>query len=159
MTIDLDEFYVPGERVLFDLRPHLFQELILREKDFRDFVKNNDWSVYKDKLVGVVCTADAFVPTWAYMLISIALEPHARTVVFGDLQALEEYVFVEQIAGLDAEKFRDARVTVKGCSDLKIPVNAYVLLSRKLRPVAKSIMYGEPCSTVPLYKSRPTQSR
>src|SRR4051812_13880516 len=106
LSIDLEEFYVPGERVLFDIRPHLFQELILKEKDFRDFIKNNDWSIYTGKLVALTCTADAIVPTWAYMLLTLALEPFARTVVFGEIEALEEFLFVESLSKLDPGKYK-----------------------------------------------------
>jgi hypothetical protein len=154
VTIDLEEFIVPGERVLFDIRPHLFQELILREKDFREFIKNNDWSVYQDKLVALICTSDAIVPTWAYMLLDIALEPFAKKVVFGNLDDLENILFTEALSKLDVSKFKDARIVIKGCGDKKIPVNAYVQMTALLKPHVKSIMYGEPCSTVPLYKSK-----
>jgi hypothetical protein len=153
-SIDLEEFIMPGERVLFDLKPHLFQQLILKEKDFRDFIKSNDWSVYTGKHVALVCTADAIVPTWAYMLLTLALEPFAATVVFGDLDYLENFLFTQKLSTLDKEKFRNARVVIKGCGDKKIPVNAFVSITSMLKPFAKSIMYGEPCSTVPLYKAK-----
>jgi hypothetical protein len=153
-SIDLEEFITPGERVLFDLRPHLFQELILKEKDFRDFIKNNDWSAYSGKHVGLVCTADAIVPTWAFMLLTLALDPYATTVVFGDLNYLENFLFTQKLSALDKEKFRNARIVIKGCGDKKIPVDAFVTITRLLKPFAKSIMYGEPCSTVPLYKAK-----
>lgn len=153
ISIDLEEFYVPGERVLFDIKPHLFQELILKEKDFRDFVKSNDWSVYQNKLVGIVCTADAIVPTWAYMLITLALEPFAAKIYFGNLNDLENLLFTEKLSKIDPLVYKDARVVIKGCGEKPIPTNAYVQLTRLLKPYAKSIMYGEPCSTVPLYKA------
>lgn len=154
VSIDLEEFHVAGERVLFDIKPHLFQELILREKDFRDFVKTNDWSVYKGKLVGIVCTADAIVPTWAYMLITLALEPFASKVFFGNLKDIENFLFAEKISTINPAIYKDARVVIKGCGEKPIPTNAYVQLSQLLKPFAKSIMYGEPCSTVPLYKAK-----
>jgi hypothetical protein len=153
VSIDLEEFYVPGERVLFDIKPHLFHELILKEKDFRDFVKTHDWSAYKDKIVGIICTADAVIPTWAYMLLTLALEPFARRVFFADLETIETILFNEKISDLDPEKFRDARIVIKGCGDKPVPTNAFVQLTTILKPVARSIMYGEPCSTVPLYKA------
>jgi hypothetical protein len=152
VTIDLESFYPRGERVLFDIKPLLFQELILKEKDLRDFIKNEDWSKYKDKYVALTCTNDAIVPTWAYMLLATQLEPFAKKVVFGDLQTLDGILFHELLSGLDLEQYRDARVVIKGCSNLPVPSSAYVELTRLLRPLAKSIMYGEPCSTVPLYK-------
>lgn len=154
VTIDLEEYFPEGERILLDVKPLLFQELILKEKDFREFVKNNDWSVYKDKLVAITCTNDAIVPTWAYMLLSLALEPHAKTIVFGNLEQLETVLFEEALSKIDYSQYKEARVVIKGCSNKPVPVNAYVRLTAALKPFAKSIMYGEPCSTVPLYKSK-----
>ncbi len=154
VTIDLEEFYVTGERVLFDIKPHLFMEQILKEKDFREFIKANDWSIYKDKMVGLVCTADAIVPTWAYMLLTLALEPYAKKIIFGDLNEIENILFSEKLNALDVSQFKDARVVIKGCGEKEIPKNAYVQLTVLLKPLAKSIMYGEPCSTVPLYKAK-----
>jgi hypothetical protein len=153
VSIDLEEFYVSGERILFDIKPHLFQELILKEKDFREFIKTNDWSFYKDKIVGLVCTADAIVPTWAYMLLTLALEPFAKRIIFGNLNEIETILFAEKLNALDVSQFRDARIVIKGCGEKALPINAYVQLTTLLKPLAKSIMYGEPCSTVPLYKA------
>jgi hypothetical protein len=154
ITVDLEEYSVPGERVLFDIKPLLFQELILKEKDFREFIKTNDWSIYKDKLVALTCTADAIVPTWAYMLLTLALEPFAKKIVFGNLNDLEIILFSEELNKLDISKYKDARIVVKGCGEKALPVNAYVQITEKLKPFVKSIMYGEPCSTVPLYKAK-----
>jgi hypothetical protein len=154
ITVDLEEYYQPGERVLLDIKDKLFQGMILREKDFRDFIKNEDWEKYRDKYVAVTCSADAIVPTWAYMLLSVQLEPVAKKIVFGDLETLETILYHEKLKELDLEKFRDARIVIKGCGNLPVPKSAYVELTRLLRPVAKSIMYGEPCSTVPLYKRK-----
>ena len=154
VTIDLEEFYVSGERVLFDIKPYLFMEQILKEKDFREFIKTNDWTIYKEKIVGLICTADAIVPTWAYMLITLALEPYAKKVVFGNLNEIENILFSEKLNALDVSQFKDARVVIKGCGEKDIPKNAYVQLTTLLKPLAKSIMYGEPCSTVPLYKAK-----
>jgi len=153
ITIDLEEFYPKGERVLFDIKPLLFHELILKEKDFREFIKQHDWSQYKDKLVAITCTADAIIPTWAFMLVSIALEPFAKKIVFGNLETLEAIIFNEALLAIVYEDYKDKRVVIKGCSNLPVSTNAYVELVRGLRPFAKSIMYGEPCSTVPLYKA------
>lgn len=152
VTINLEDFYIKGERVLFDIKPLLFQELILKEKDFREFIKNNDWSQYQNKMVALTCTADAIVPTWAYMLLTLALQPFAKKVVFGDLQTLETLLFAEQLEKVDVKDYKDARVVIKGCGDIDLPKNAYVQLTALLQPYVKSIMYGEPCSTVPLYK-------
>ncbi|MES2762922.1 MAG: DUF2480 family protein [Bacteroidota bacterium] len=153
ITIDLEEFYPKGERVLFDLKPLLFHELILKEKDFREFIKQHDWTSYQDKMVAITCTADAIVPTWAFMLVSIALEPFAKKIVFGNLETLEAVVFNEALSSINYPDYTDKRVVIKGCSNLPVTTNAYVELVSGLRPFAKSIMYGEPCSTVPLYKA------
>jgi len=153
ITIDPEEFYTTGERVLFDIKPMLFQEIILKEKDFRDQIKNTDWSKYQDKLIAITCTADAIVPTWAYMLLTLAFEPFAKKIVFGDLPILENELFNEKLAALNIEQYKDARIVIKGCGEKEIPANVYVKLTALLKPLVKSIMYGEPCSTVPLYKA------
>ncbi len=152
ITIDLETFYPQGERILFDIKDQLFQGLILKEKDFREFIKNEDWSKYKDKYVALICSADAIVPTWAYMLLATQLEPFAKKVVFGNLEALETILYNEILSKLNINDYKDARVVIKGCGHLPVPKSAYVEITRLLRAVAKSIMYGEPCSTVPLYK-------
>jgi len=152
ITIDLEEFYPEGERVLFDIKDLLYQGLILKEKDFRDFVKNEDWSIYTDKYVALICSADAVVPVWAYMLLATSLDPFVKNVVFGDLEALEIVLYNKILNKLNINDYKDARVVIKGCSHLPVPQAAYVEITRLLRPVAKSIMYGEACSTVPLYK-------
>jgi hypothetical protein len=154
VSIDLEEFYVEGERVIFDIKPHLFNELMLREKDFREFIKTNDWSVYSEKIIGIVCSADAIVPTWAYMLLTLALEPYAKRIFFGNLNEVENLLFSEKLIDFDPVKFKDARVVIKGCGDKQVPINAFVALTSLLKPYVKSIMYGEPCSTVPLYKAK-----
>jgi hypothetical protein len=138
----------------FLFKENLFQEMILREKDFREFLKNENWEKYNDKFVAITCSVDAIVPTWAYMLLSIHLEPFAKKIVLGSLETLETIIYNEKLKELDLEKFRDARVVIKGCGKLDVPKSAYVELTNLLRPIAKSIMYGEPCSTVPLYKKR-----
>lgn len=154
LTFDLATYYHPGERVIFDIKDQLFQGLILREKDFREFVKDHDWSRYEGKNVAIICSADAIVPTWAYMLLVSKLEPYAHMIVFGDANLLEDALFREALSGVDIELYRDQRVVVKGCGDIPVPVSAYAEITRKLRPVVKSIMYGEPCSTVPIYKKK-----
>jgi len=152
ITVNLEEFYPQGERVLFDIKEHLFQGLILKEKDFREFVKNEDWSKYTDKYVALICSADAVVPTWAYMLLAIQIEPYTKKVVFGDLETLETILYNEILNKLNINDYKDARVVIKGCGHLPVPKAAYVEITRLLRPVTKSIMYGEACSMVPLYK-------
>lgn len=154
LEINLEDYYQKGERVLIDVKDNLFQGLILKEKDFREFVKNKDWSKYKDKFVAITCTADAIVPTWAYMLLSTALQPFAKYVVFGDLKTLETVLFTQALSKIDAESFRDKKAVIKGCGKLPVPESAYVELTRILTPVVASIMYGEPCSTVPVMKRK-----
>lgn len=153
ITLDLEEMYPQGERVVFDLKPLLWQEIALKEDDLRAFCKSHDWSQYTNKFVGVHCSADAIIPTWAYMLVAAHLQPVAAFVTQGDADQLERAVFTRFVQHLDIELYRNSRVVVKGCSDRPVPLNAYVELSAKLLPVVKSLMFGEPCSTVPLYKA------
>ncbi|WP_435352766.1 DUF2480 family protein [Emticicia sp. SJ17W-69] len=155
ISLDLEDFYDSGERVLYDLKDNLFMGLILKEKDFRDFLKNHDWSQYSGKNIAITCTEDAVIPTWAYMLLAIQLEPFAKTIVFGNLQDLEQKLYDEALAKINFEEYAGAKVVVKGCSKVAVPTTAYVEVTRRLRPYAQSIMFGEPCSTVPLYKKRP----
>ena len=152
VTLNLEELLHPGERVVYDIKDNLFHGLMLREKDFREFVKTHDWTQYDQKNVAITCSADAIVPTWAYMLLATKLQGHAHRYVFGPLDALEQSLFEEAIAAIHPEEYRDAKVVVKGCGDKPVPTFAYVAIMQKLLPVAGSVMYGEPCSTVPLYK-------
>ena len=154
VTIDLEEMFPVGDRIVFDIKPILIEELLLREKDFRAFVKTNDWSLYKDKFVAVYCSSEAIIPRWAWMLVASSLEPFAKKIVFGDATVLEESLFHELISTLDIEIYRDQKVVIKGCSNKPVPISAYLELTARLRPVVKSIMYGEPCSTVPVYKRK-----
>ena len=152
ISLDLEDFYHSGERVLYDLKDNLFMGLILKEKDFRDFLKTHDWSQYSGKNIAITCTEDAVIPTWAYMLLAIKFEPFANTIVFGNLQDLEQKLYDEALAKINFEEYAGAKVVVKGCSKVAVPTTAYVEVTRRLRPYAQSIMFGEPCSTVPLYK-------
>lgn len=153
INIDLEDYYIKGMRRQIDIAEQLFMGQILKEKDFREWLKNQDWSVYSDAYVAVHCSADAIIPVWAYMLLSAHLEPFAKRVVFGDLEALESELYKEIIDDLDVSSFNDQRLIIKGCGNLPVPRAAFVMLTNKLRPIAKSIMYGEACSTVPIYKS------
>ena len=153
ITLDLEEYYHTGERILYDIRQNLFQDLILKEKDFRAFVKEHNWQQYDGKNVALTCTTDAVIPTWAYMLLATAISPYANLVVFGDLEALEQALFQQALAKINLEQFEDQRVVIKGCSKVEVPVFAYVEIIRLLQPITKSLMYGEPCSTVPIYKA------
>jgi len=154
ITINLEDFYPEGERVVFDMKDHLFEELLLKEKDFREFVKTNDWTKYKTKFVAVTCSNDAIVASWAYMLVAASLQPFAKKIIFGNLEILETVLFHDALSKINPEDYRDQRIIIKGCSDKPVPVSAYVELTSLLQPVVKSIMYGEPCSTVPVYKSK-----
>ena len=153
INIDLEDYYPKGKRIQIDIKAQLFQELILREKDFRDWIQSHDWNQYKDAYVAVYCSADAIVPVWAYMLIAAQLEPVTKRIVFGDLETLEAELYKEIVDNLDVSEFADKRLIIKGCGNLPVPRAAFLMLTNKLRPIAKSIMYGEACSTVPIYKS------
>jgi hypothetical protein len=154
ITFDLEDLYHPGERVIYDLKENLFMNMILKEKDFRAFLKEHDWSQYDGKNVAITCSEDVIIPTWAYMLLTLALEPHAHCVVKGTLHDLEVKLYQEALLGVDYGQFNEARVVVKGCSKVDVPAEIYVEVSRKLQPIVKSLMFGEPCSTVPLFKKR-----
>lgn len=154
ITLDLADYYPKGERKLIDIAPWLFEGIMLREKDFRQSVKNHDWSQYQDCYVAVFCSEDAIIPQWAYMLLSSALAPYAKKVVFGTREQLESILMDSAIQSLDLSELEDKRVIIKGCGDLPIPPHAYVSVVSKLQPIAKSIMFGEACSTVPIYKKK-----
>lgn len=153
-TIDLEDFYPAGNRVVFDIKDWLFEELILREKDFRAHVKNHDWSQYTNAYVALTCSTDAIIPSWAYLLLSTELQPYAKNVVIGNLELLETVVYSEIIQQLDLTEYKDSPVIIKGCSNKPIPPSAYTLLINRVQPIAKSLMYGEACSTVPLFKKK-----
>jgi hypothetical protein len=155
ITLDLEPFLPTGEVVSFDLKEYLFMGLILKEKDFREALKNMDLTVYENRQVALFCSADAIIPVWAYMLVTAYLEPVARLVFMGTPDELKRQLLRENIAALDTKEYLDQRVVVKGCGATPIPDFAYAEITRVLRPVVKSIMYGEPCSTVPVYKKKP----
>lgn len=153
ITLDLETF-IPKEDqvVLFDLKPFLFREMILREKDYRAALPEHDWSQYAEKHVGIICSADAIIPMWAFMLLTVYLEPIAATIHYGDAALVKNEVAIEKISRLPEEEFTDKRVVLKGCGETPIPQALYIAASAKILPVVKSLMYGEPCSTVPIYK-------
>ena len=152
LTLDPEQFY-PKENIrIFDLKPFLFMELILKEKDFRAALQDKDWSLFSQALVGVYCSADAVIPVWAYMLVASYLQPFARAVFLGDEKTVLQQWITDRIRELNLEDYRDKRIVIKGCGDKGIGDFAYLELTKLLRPVAKSIMYGEPCSTVPIFK-------
>lgn len=152
VTINLEEFYPVGDRVSIDLAEQLWQGLALREKDFRSWIQTHDWSQYEGKHVAVFCSVDAIIPAWAFMLVASALSDYAVTVVQGNRNELEEVLFRKVVDDLNLSAYHDKRCVVKGCSNLPVPQSAYTHLVVRLRPVVRSIMFGEPCSTVPVYK-------
>ena len=154
ISLDLEAYYPKGNIAVFDLKDYLFMNLILKEKDFRAALLTTDWNAYQDKYVAITCTADAIIPMWANMLVASYLQPIAKDVVFGNEQQLITIVLAKNVAAINGEEYIDKRIVVKGCGDIAIPESAYVDITNKLRPFAKSIMYGEPCSTVPIYKKR-----
>jgi len=154
VTIDLENYYPSEEIAVFDLKPHLFMELILKEKEFRTALQNNDWSVYQNKIVAVTCTADAIIPMWAYMLVASYLQPVAKDVIVGDENTARQQLFLKNINAIKAEEFAEKKLVIKGCGDVPIGEYAYLAITKKLMPVAKSIMYGEPCSTVTIFKRK-----
>jgi len=153
-TFDLEEIYPDGDRILFDIKDWLFQELILKEKDFRASVKNHDWSQYKNSFVAITCSVDAIVPSWAFMLVAAEVTPFAKKVVVGNLELLETVLYQELLNFVDLRDFTDCPVIIKGCAEKPIPNSAFAFLIAKLQPIARSILFGEACSTVPLYKAK-----
>ena len=155
ITLKLEDFWPQQALAHFDLKDYLFMELILKEKDFRTALKEHDWSQYSGKTLLVYCSTDAIIPVWAYMLVASAAADAGAEVFLGEETAFLQNHFNQAIAALDVESYRDQRIVVKGCSDKEVPPSAYLEITAKLRPLVRSIMYGEPCSTVPIYK-RPT---
>jgi len=155
ITIDLETYYPKEETAVFDMKDHLFMGMILKEKEFREGLKNQDWEKYRDKNVSVVCTADAIIPVWAWMLVVTWLQPIAKEIVMGDEKELHKTIFLKKLSAINIDEFADKRVVIKGCGETPIDDFVYMEITKLLRPVVKSIMYGEPCSTVPVYKKRP----
>ncbi|HZJ36789.1 MAG TPA: DUF2480 family protein [Gillisia sp.] len=152
VTFDLEDYYPKGERVLFDIKDWLMEGLILREAVFREKISAHNWSQYKDKYVALFCSTEAIIPAWAYMLLASHFHPFAKKVAIGDLETLETVLYTEVIQNLDVTDLKDKMVIIKGCSHKPVPKNAYLLIIEKLQPIVKSLMYGEACSSVPLYK-------
>ena len=154
ITIDLASFMQGVEFNAFDIKPHLFMELILKEKDFRAALSSLDISVFQDKVVGIYCSADAIIPMWANMLIVSAIQPVAKAIYFGNENEARDQYLLDQINAMQTADYKDQRIVIKGCGETPIGESAYIAITQKLRPIAKSIMYGEPCSTVPVYKRK-----
>ena len=154
ITLDLETWYPKEETAVFDMKEHLFMGMILKEKDFREALKNLDWSVYSNKNVALTCSADAIIPVWAWMLVATYLQPVAKEIVMGDEKELHKHLFLKNLSTINVNDYTDQRVVIKGCGETPIADYVYMEITKLLRPVAKSIMYGEPCSTVPVFKKK-----
>ena len=154
VVVDLEDYYPKGKREVFDIKDWLYEGIVLREKEFRANITDHDWSQYKDAYVALNCSTDAIIPAWAYMLVTMHIEPFAKKVLIGNLEQLETSLYQTIIENLDVEEFRGKPLIIKGCSNKPVPANAYILISQKLKPIAQSIMYGEACSSVPLFKKK-----
>ena len=154
ITIDLEKYIPKGENIVFDLKEYLFMEMILKEKDFRASLKETDWEIFSNKNVAIICSVDAIIPVWAYMLVVSYLQPVAKEIRMGNEQELAKKLFVRNIEAIDINEFADKRIVIKGCGETPIADFAYMEITKRLLPVVKSIMYGEPCSTVPVYKKK-----
>ena len=154
ISLNLEDFFPKEEVLVFDLKDFLFMGLILKEKNYREALQNYNWEKYRNKIVTIFCTADAVVPMWANMLAASYLQNVAQQILFGSEQTAKEKILLNNIARINADDYKDQRIIVKGCGDIDMPVSAYVEITNKLRPVVKSLMFGEPCSTVPIYKRK-----
>ena len=154
ITIDLENWYPKGEIVVFDLKDYLFMGMIVKEKEFRDTLKNTDWDIYRNKMVSVICSADAIIPSWAFMLVASYLQPVCKELALATPEEMRKQVFLRNIQSINSVDYKDQRVIVKGCGDTPIGDFAYLEITRILRPVVRSLMYGEPCSTVPVFKKQ-----
>jgi hypothetical protein len=154
ITLDLEKYLPTGEMATFDLKDHLFMGLILKEKDFREALKNLDWTSYQNKNVAIICSVDAIIPVWAYMWVATYLQPVAKDIITGSEAEMHKHLFLKNLSAIDTTEFNDQRIVIKGCGDVAIEGFAYAEITKLLKPVAKSIMYGEPCSTVPIYKKK-----
>ena len=154
VTIDLDDYYVQGERIFFDFKPLLFHDLILKEKDFRDFINEHPWEQYENKHVAIGCSVDVIIPAWAYMVVASKLTPVVKTQIQGTIENLEAHLMHEALKKINPLDYQEAKVVIKGCGKHPTPTNAFVEITALLSPYVSSIMYGEPCSTVPVYKKR-----
>lgn len=154
VTFNLEDHYPKGERVLLDIKDWLYEGFILREKDFRAALKDHNWEQYKDAYVALTCSTDAIIPGWAYMLIATELQPYVKKMLVGNLEQLETSLYQSIIEKLDLSAYKDKPVIIKGCSNKPVPPNAYLWITSKMQTVAKSVMYGEACSSVPLFKRK-----
>lgn len=154
LTLNLEDYFPKGETVSFDLKDYLFMSLILKEKDFREALKTHNWEQYSNKNLAVFCSADAIIPMWAWMLVATYAGPIANDVFQGTPDEFVRFSFAKKLAGIQPADFEGKRIVIKGCSDQPVPASAYLELTRLLQPVAASILFGEPCSTVPVFKKK-----
>jgi hypothetical protein len=154
ITLHLEDFYPREDPIIIDIKEQLWQGLVLKEKDFRTFIKLHNWQQYQNKHVAVYCSEDAIVPTWAYMLVASALCPFAKEIFFGNIEMFKTFLFNKAIQQLDVADFKDAKVVIKGCASKQVPTSAYLQITTLLQPVVKSLMFGEACSTVPVFKRK-----
>lgn len=154
LTFNLEDYYVDGLRITIDLKQWLYEGFVLKEKEFRQALKEHDWEQYSNAYVALDCSSDAIVPTWAYMLVATHLKEYAGKIVFGNLEVLESILYAEKLQDIDLSQYQDKPVIIKGCSEKPVPQNAYLLIISKLQDYAKSIMFGEACSAVPLFKKK-----
>jgi len=152
VTFDLEDLYVPGNRVILDISQWLEEGFLLRESSFRQSLKDHDWTIYKDAYVALQCSTDAIIPAWAYMLAATYLQGITKKTITGSLETLETILYTEKINALNVSEYQNLPLIIKGCSNKPVPENAYLLLLEKLQPVVRSLMFGEACSSVPLYK-------
>ena len=152
-VFDLEDYYPKGVRAQIDISQWLIEGFLLKEKDFREQLKNHDWSQYKDQYVAITCSTDAIVPAWASILVAIQLAPFAKKIINGSIEDLESSMYEELLSKIDYSVYLNKPIIIKGCSRKPVPMRAYVLAAHYLQPFARSIMYGEACSAVPLYKA------
>jgi hypothetical protein len=154
ISIDLENYMPHNQIVTFDLTDHLFMGLILKEKDFREALKTIDWEQYSNKYVAITCSADAIIPVWAYMLVTSYVQAIALDVYLGNSSDMFKHIFLKNISSIDYKQYSEQRVVVKGCGEVPVDSYAYAEVTKHLLPYVKSIMYGEPCSTVPVFKKK-----
>jgi hypothetical protein len=154
ITINLEDYFPQEDILEFDITDYLFRGLILREKDFRASLEGHDWTQYRDKNLAVHCSADAIVPVWAFQLVTVNAADYAKNIALGNSKDFLTAYYYKTLQALDIDQFKDKRCVIKGCGNLPVPISAYTEIVRLLAPVAKKIMYGEPCSMVPLFKKK-----
>ncbi len=154
ITLDLEDFFPKEAIIAFDIKEFLFRGLILKELEFRAALKAHDWSAYKDKIVAVFCSTDAIIPQWAFMLVGTYISAQTTEIYFGTTEEVEQKLFLSNLKSIDATKYIDEKIIIKGCGTKTVTGEAYLEITKKLQPVVKSLMFGEACSTVPIYKRK-----